>query len=837
MPGKINSPTNILGLSANDVLQRRQQYGKNIFYRERQRRFFHIVIDIVKEPMFFLLYAACSLYFILGESDEGIMMLVAMAFVAAISIYQEAKSTNAVKALRQFSQPKVMVIRDGREITVDGEELVPGDIIVLEEGMNIPADAIVQQENDFSVNESVITGESLPADKTADEGNNKLYQGTAVNSGKCIALVTATGNNTELGKLGRATGVYQPPKTILQVQLNKFVRQFALFGFAGFLIIFTINYIHYREWVTSLLFALTLAMSVIPEEIPVAFSSFMALGAYKMSRLGIISRQPQIVENLGAVNVICLDKTGTITENKMQLKTIYDHKNDTVTELQDGASLINEDVLRLARLASEANPFDAMEKAIDEAYNLYVNDKSLSQLNLVHEYPLDGRPPMMTHVYEYGNTKIAAAKGAAEKIIEVCRLADDEKKKINAYIKPLASKGYRVIGVAGAVCNGSEFPESQDNFNWRFEGLLGLYDPPKKNIPEVLKQFYGAGVQVKIITGDHPETAMNIAAQAGVHDPLKCVTGEMVMNMQADELAATAERVNVFARMFPGAKLKVIDTLKANGNIVAMTGDGVNDGPALKSADIGIAMGKRGTDIAREAADLIITDDNLQHMVTAITEGRKIFSNLVKAIRYIISIHIPIIMVASVPLLLGWSYPNIFTPVHIIFLELIMGPTCSIFFEKEPVEGKAMLEKPRNRNTGLFTKDELLISIVQGITIAAGALILYWYFINNGATPEQTRTIVFTTLITGNVFLTFTNRSFTKTIYYTSRYKNSLAPFILIISACFLLLLHFVPAVQELFRLQPVTPFQFLLSMGVACISVISFEVYKMDLGGVKRNA
>ncbi len=830
MSGKVIQSGSIKGLSVQQVPALRQQYGKNIFHAGSSRQFIHIVWDVVKEPMFILLVIACSLYFILGEVSEGIMMLVAMVLVATISLYQEVKSSNALKALQQFAEPKVTVVRDGTEIIIATEELVPGDIMLLDEGMNIPADAIILQENDFTVNESIITGESLPVDKHETEGHNLLYQGTTINSGKCIAQVSATGNNTVLGKLGKAVGAYHPPKTLLQFQVNQFVRRLALFGLIGFFIIFFINYLHQREWATALLFALTLAMSAVPEEIPVAFSSFMALGAYKMSRLGIISRQPQIVENLGAVSVICLDKTGTITENKMLLKFIYDYNSDTLFDLSENKKLQYENVLRFAMLASEINPFDAMEKAILEAYNTYIDSTRLQHLEMVYEYPLQGHPPMMTHVYEHGDNNIVAAKGAAERILRISNINESDTKKIKQQILSLASKGYRVIGVASAQHTLSTFPAQQDDFNWKFEGLLALYDPPKKNITTVLKQFYDAKIDIKMITGDYPETAINIAGQVGIINHLKYTTGDAVMNMKEEELKQVVKSTNIFARMFPDAKLKVIEALKSNGEIVAMTGDGVNDGPALKSASIGIAMGEKGTEIARQASDLILTDDNMERMVTAISEGRKIFNNLKKAVRYIISIHIPIILVASLPLIFGWAYPNIFTPIHVIFLELIMGPTCSIFFENEPVEETIMQQTPRERSSGLFTKEELLISIVQGIIIATGVLILYYYFMNSGTSIQQTRTIVFTTLILSNVFLTFANRSFTKTVYYTSRYKNNLAPVILIISAVFLSALHFIPAIRNLFQLATITTGQFLLCFGVAFASIMWFEVYKTDL-------
>jgi P-type Ca2+ transporter type 2C len=829
MPGSIIDSGHIQGLSDQDVLLQRSQYGKNIFDSGFQHRFLKIAWGVFREPMFILLSIACLLYFILGNTAEGVMMAIAMGIVTAISLYQEVKSSRALESLKQFTEPKVTVIRQGRQEVINNEDLVPGDIMLLEEGMKIPADATVIQSNDLSINESIITGESLPVDKNSNANQDILYQGTTINSGKCVAKVKATGNNTVLSSIGKAVMGNQESKTLLQLQINKFVRRLALFGLAGFLIIFLVNYIHYRELATSLLFALTLAMSAVPEEIPVAFSSFMALGTYKMSKLGIISRQPQIIENLGAINVLCLDKTGTITENTMQVTAIYDYDNDEIINLAEGAALQNESILLYAALASESEPFDAMEKAIWKAFDKLNSGKQDSKAKMIYEYPLEGRPPMMTHVYQSGNDIIVAAKGAAERIIRVCRLDAIAAKKIKAHILDLAAKGYRVLGVAAAkhIIN-KEWPSSQDDFNWEFLGLVALYDPPKKNIASVLKKIKDAGIEVKLLTGDYPETAVNIAKQVSLTSHCGYMNGEEVTSMTTEGLQKKVKDVSVFARMFPDAKVRVINAIKANGDIVAMTGDGVNDGPALKASDIGIAMGEKGTETARQASDLVITDDDLEKIASAVSEGRKIFNNLVKAIRYIIAIHIPIILTASLPVILGWEYPNIFTPIHVIFLELIMGPTCSIFFEREPVEKDLMQQPPRNRNMGLFSWKELIIGIVQGLTITAGVLSLYYIFMNDHYSIEETRTIVFTVLILANVFLTFASRSFTKTLFYTARYKNSLAPAVILISTLFIILLHYNQFVRNLFKLAPVSASEFWFSFVVAFASVMWFEVYKV---------
>jgi Ca2+-transporting ATPase len=391
----------------------------------------------------------------------------------------------------------------------------------------------------------------------------------------------------------------------------------------------------------------------------------------------------------------------------------------------------------------------------------------------------------------------------------------------------MTSSGYRVLGVCVDLNPAESYPEEQDDFNWKFEGFVALYDPPKKNVGDVFDKWNRAGINIKLITGDYAETAMNIAAQVGMKNHQKYMDGNQVMQLSPEVLQQRIKDINIYARMFPDAKLKVINALKANEEIVAMTGDGVNDGPALKSAHIGIAMGSRGTEIAKEAADLIITDDNLDKITDAIQQGRKIYSNLKKAIRYIISIHIPIIFTASFPLLLGWKFPNIFTPIHIIFLELIMGPTCSVFYEREPVERNIMLKKPRPRRQNMFSGKELLISVIQGLIIATGLLSLYFYFMNQNYPIEYVRTIVFTTLILSNVFLTFVNRSFEKTIFKTIRYKNSLVPYVILISVVFLSCMYFIIPIQKLFQLTHIGFLHYLICIAVAMICTGWFELYK----------
>jgi P-type Ca2+ transporter type 2C len=815
------------GLTTDEVTRLGKEFGRNILTIRRINPFLAMVWGIVKEPMFLILVAACILYFILGEQSEGLMMLVAICLVTAISIFQEWRSEGALSALRAYTEPRVVVIRDGAEIEISADELVPGDVIRLEEGHKIPADAKVIQSNDLTVDESILTGESLTVDKSVDEENSLLFQGTILNTGKCYARVTHTGNQTSLGKTGTSILELTGTRTELQNQINTFVRRLALFGFFGFFTVCLINFLNHRDLIHSLLFGLSLAMSVIPEEIPVAFASFMALGAYALSKEGIITRHPEVIENLGAVTVICLDKTGTITQNKMEVKVLYDYPKDLLIEAEGLTG--GQQLLSYALLASETNPFDSMEQAIIEAYGKLADPKLLQQpLPMVHEYPLSGKPPMMTHLYEEKGDTIVAAKGAIERIIQVCDLPVDAIEKINSHSRRMASSGYRVLGVASARwLKGKSFPDDQDNFDWTFEGILALYDPPKENAKEVLETLQRAGIKIKLITGDHPETAISIAKQVGLAVATEFLTGSQVLELTPAQVQEKAKTVNVFARMFPEAKLKVIEALKSNGEITAMSGDGVNDGPALRSANIGIAMGKRGTEIARQAADLILTDDNLEKIVEGVRQGRKIYTNLKKASRYIVSIHIPILLTAAVPLVLGWKFVNVFMPIHIIFLELIMGPTCSIFFEREPGEDNLLRQQPRKKGASMFGRNELLIGVIQGVVIALFALSLDYLFMNRGVAVEYLRSILFTFLILANLFLTFSDRSLADSFFVTIRIKNNLKYWILIFSIAFLCALHLIPAVRNLFGLLRISPSDFILTAGAAFVSVVWFEFYK----------
>jgi Ca2+-transporting ATPase len=816
----------IAGLSSSEVENLQMQWGKNRLKSTSRHGIVFIMGQTVKEPMFLLLLGATFLYFLLGEYGEGMLMLVAMALVAAISIFQEIRSTHALAALSKYTEPLAKVIREGIDQAIPMEELVPGDVIIVEEGQKVPADAVIIRANDLSVNESLVTGESLPVEKDAARGNAILYQGTTINAGMGYAKVTATGDHTLLGRLGRSIDEIRVSPTQLQTWIARFVKAMAIFGLSAFALIWLVSYLHTNSITLSLLTGLTLAMSAIPEEVPVAFSSFMALGAYKMAALGIVVRHPHIMEDLGAVNIICLDKTGTLTENRMQVIQLHDRAAGPGETWQDGKPWNNTSILRIARLACEAVPFDAMEKAIVEAFATRTDSAYYLQLHMIHEYPLEGRPPMMTHVYDGPDCMIAAAKGAPERILDVCRMKESSRTEWQQLINDMTEAGYRVLGICSAADHHGELPVDQDGFDWQFEGLLALYDPPKKGLASVFSAWRQAGISVKIISGDHAGTVVHTARQAGMKGVLTTLTGDEIMAFSQEELSASVRQTAIYARMFPDAKTRVVDALKANGDIVAMTGDGVNDGPALRSAHIGIAMGKKGTDIAKEAADLIISDDDLGKITDAVRHGRGIRSNLGKAIRYLVTIHIPIILTASLPLLLSWHYPTIFTPIHIIFLELVMGPTCSVFYESEPMDPDIMT-RPPTAGPGLFQHRELSLTLLLGTIAATGILSIYYFFMYQGFTVEYTRTIVFITLMVDNILLTFAGRSSRENILSPTRRRNPLAPAVLTLSIMFLAIIYFIPFVRHIFQLTNIRPLHALAAICVSMVSIGWFGVYR----------
>jgi len=785
-----------------------------------------LLLDIVKEPMFIILFIACTIYFIVGQYQEGFIMLAAILLVTGISLFQEYRSRNAVEALKKLSAPLAKVVRNGKPGQVPAADIVVNDLLVIEEGEIIAADGRIASANDFSVNESMITGESLPVLKTAGPASF-VYRGTLVTSGSAMVNVTAVGPKTMFGKIGISLKEISVERTPLQQQIRAFVRNMIWIGTGAFLLVFLYHFIETRNFIHALMHGLTLAMSVIPEEIPVAFSTFMALGAFRLLKHRIIVKHPVYVETLGSATVICADKTGTLTQNQMSIAALYDAQSKKLIDPNDTAALPAE-LVEFAMWSSETQPFDPMEKALHQLYERSAATDLRKNSRQVHEYPLGGTPPMMTHIFSLpGDHTRIAVKGAPEGILRQCSLSIAELKQIEEQSLAFAKKGFRVLGVGKGAWEGRNGLGARNDFIFRFLGLKAVSDPPKENISQTLHAFEKAGIRVKMITGDYAETALAIAGQVGLAHNHEVITGKEVLLLGNGSLRQKVKEVNVFARMFPEAKLKVIDALKENGEVVAMTGDGVNDGPALKAAHIGIAMGQRGSEVAKRAASLVLADDDLGHMVDAVALGRKIYDNLKKAIQYIVSIHIPIILIVVMPLLLSWNFPDIFSPVHVIFLELIMGPTCSIVFENEPPEPGPMAPPPRPFPTSFLSGRQLFFSMVQGVVITAACLGTGYYYMSHHADEATVRTTIFITLLFSNIFLTLVNRSFRYSVFTTLGYRNRLVPFITGITLLCIAAFLYVPFARQLFSLETLPVPVLLTCLGAAFAGTFWAEVRK----------
>ncbi|MCO5253874.1 MAG: cation-translocating P-type ATPase [Bacteroidetes bacterium] len=829
-----NIPKQLSGLTEAELKTSREKFGFNQAENTIKSAWYTLLFDILKEPMLLLLIAVSVIYVIVGNYSEALFMFGAIIAVSGISFYQDNRSKKALEAIEKLNEPLSTVIRNSKVMQIPTHEIALGDLCIIEEGKMINADGKIVHSNDFSVNEASLTGESFSVFKNPETDDNKVYSGTLVVSGLAVFEVENIGAKTKLGKIGQSIQNIKEEISPLQLQITKFVKWMAFIGIAVFLTVWAYSFLQSRDIVQSLLAGLTLAMSILPEEIPVAFTTFMALGSWKLMKQGVIIKRSSIVETLGSTTVICTDKTGTITENSMKLKALFDFKTKQVFDDTSFNKSELSQLIQFAMWSSEPVPFDPMEKTLHKVYAETQTSDLRKGFQMVHEYPLEGKPPMMTHIFENNlGERIIAAKGAPEAILEVAQLSEDEKENLRQHIRDFGKQGYRVLGVAKCDFEGNDFPGKQQDFKFDFLGFTVFYDPPKQNIQQVFKKIYDAGIKVKIITGDNADTTNAIAQQAGIRNNVPAVTGAEITHHSEAELMTLSNETTLFTRMFPEAKLAVVNALKQSGEVVAMLGDGVNDAPALKAAHIGVAMGNKGTEIAKAAAALVITNDDLDKLILGIEAGRRIYTNIKKAIQYIISIHIPIILTVSLPLFLGWIYPNIFTPVHVIFLELIMGPTCSIVYENEPIEKNAMQQKPRKMTETFLNWRELSISIIQGLMITVGVLFAYQLAVQNGASEETTRAIVFTTLIFANVFLSLTNRSFTYSLFESFKNKNTLFPLIIGSTLILLFAIVYIPVFSNFFHVSSLNLKDLGIAILIAMVSVLWFEVYKWG----KRNS
>lgn len=828
MSKKINIPENIVGLTDSEVIASRVKFGTNEQIQKPKYKWWLSLLDILKEPMLLLLIAVAIIYFILGQYGEAYFMLAALVVVSGISFFQDNRSRKALEALEKLNEPLSNVLRNGEVQSIPTKDIVVNDLVIAKEGNTINADGQIVHSNDFSVNESSLTGEAFSVFKSEKTDEKTVFSGTLVASGLAVYRATEIGLNSKIGKLGSSLLAISESPTPLQVQIEKFVKVMAFIGILIFVLVWGVYFWKTQDILHSLLKGLTLAMSILPEEIPVAFTTFMALGSWRLMKEGIIVKKIRTVETLGSATVICTDKTGTITENKMSLQSVYAFRNNQLYTEGTWNTDEAKEVIEIAMWASEPVPFDPMEKTLHHEYGKITALDNRTSFFMVHEYPLDGIPPMMTHIFQNQEGKrIIAAKGGPEALLKVANLSTAEQNKINKTIETLAAKGFRILGVGYSDFEGSDFPKTQQEFPFHFVGLVVFYDPPKANIQEVIEQFYQAGIEVKVITGDNSLTTKAIAQKAGIKNASSTIEGREIMQMNDSERLRAIQDTTLLTRMFPEAKLAVMNALKKEHHVVAMIGDGVNDGPALKAAHIGIAMGKKGTEIAKTAADLILVDDDLSKMVEAIAAGRRIYTNIKKAVQYIISIHIPIILTVSLPLFFGWIYPDIFTPVHVIFLELIMGPMCSIVYENEPVEKNSMKQPPRQLGSTFLSLKEMGISIIQGLMITFGILLVYQFTVQNGGSEPQTRTMVFTTLVFSNIILSLVNRSFYYSVLTSLQNKNNMMVYANSLTLLLLALILYVTPIANFFKVIPLQIKEIGICFLISVVSVLWIEIWK----------
>lgn len=836
-------PGNLHGLPQAEALARLRSEGANEFATASQHNILAIALNVLREPMFLLLLASGAVYLLLGDIVDALMLLCFVFVVIGITIFQEYKTERVLEALRDLSSPRALVLRDGVERRIAGREVVCGDLLVLAEGDRVPADAVLISCNDFAADESLLTGESAAVRKVAGRNAGELhapggddlpfvYSGTLVVQGSGMALVRATGARTELGRIGKALQEQAIEATPLQTEIGGLVGKLAVIGMLLSLLLLVIHGLIRGDWLRGLLSGITLAMSILPDEYPMVLAIFMAMGAWRISRRQVLTRRVPTVEALGSATVLCVDKTGTLTQNRMAVQELATGGSSFIVD-GNHATLPEEfhELVEFGILSSEIEPFDPMEKAIHALGAHYLADTEHLHRDwiLAHEYSLSPELLALSHVWKArdSNEYVVAAKGAPEAVADLCHLDEAQMAALSNQVNALAAHGMRVLGVARAVYSGSAWPKIQHDFNFKFIGLIGLADPVRPTVKPALKECETAGIRVVMITGDYPATAAAIAQQIGLNAGSGgIISGAELGRMSDATLREHIRHNNIFARMAPEQKLRLVNALKANGEVVAMTGDGVNDAPALKAAHIGIAMGAHGTDVAREAAALVLLDDDFASIVRAVRIGRGIFDNLRRAMAYIFAVHIPIAGLSLIPLLLGW--PPVLEPVHIVFLEMIINPACSIAFEAEPAERGVMHRPPRNPKERLFGRRILLVSLLQGVFVLLATLAVLGYTLNHGATGNEARALTFSTMVIGNLGLILSNRSWQYTILRALNNKNPALWLVIGGAFCFLLFALTLPFLREVFHFAPVTPYHLMLSIAAGLGSVLWFELYKV---------
>ena len=854
-------PSRATGLSEAEATLRQQSEGFNEIPQEAKRGVLSIAFEVMREPMFLLLVGCGSLYLLMGELSDALMLLAFVFVVIGITIIQERRTERALDALRDLSSPRALVIRAGTQRRIAGREVVRGDQILLSEGDRVPADAVLRYALNVTVDESLLTGESVPVRKSSSQNATwkgkpggddlpEVYSGSLITRGQGLAEVVAIGANTELGKIGRALQSIEQAKTPLQTETGRLVKHLAGIGIA----LCAVTIVAYaltrgntpQSWAQATLAGIAMAMAVLPEEFPVIMTVFLAMGAWRISRSHVLTRRIPAIETLGSATVLCTDKTGTLTLNRMAVRQLYAGGQTFVARQGAAMSEMFHPLLEYGVLASKKEIFDPMERALHQMGDEYLNktEHGHDQWEMVRDYPLSSRLMAVSHVWRVADAEnlVVATKGAPEAIADLCHLDEEQRSAITAQVNKMAGGGLRVLGVARAIWPTAavsqpalpevSLPDDQHDFAFEFLGLVGLEDPIRPTVPATIQECYTAGIRVIMITGDHPTTAQSIARQIGLRgvpgEGIKVIGGPELAAMSDEELTQRIRDVDVFARVVPEQKLRLVNSIKASGEVVAMTGDGVNDAPALKAAHIGIAMGGRGTDVAREASALILLDDDFSSIVQAIRLGRRIYDNIKKAVAYTVAIHVPIAGLSMAPVFVA-DLPLMLLPVHIVFLELIIDPACSLIFESEGAEKDVMLRPPRKPDEQLFNARVVSISLMQGLFVLASIFFMFWVAGMQGQPLDDTRrSFVFATLVFANLALIMTNRSWNRTIVTMFKEPNAVLWWILGGATVMLILVLNVPVLRILLHLNALEPKDFGFCLLAGAASVGWFEVYKL---------
>jgi len=816
------------GLDSVTATQRLAEEGPNDIGIAQRRTLQTIAREVASEPMFLLLLAAGAIYLLIGDTFEALVLMGFVLVIMAITVLQERRTDNALAALRDLSSPRALVIREGIETRIAGRDVVRGDVLILGEGDRVPADGRLLESHDLAVDESMLTGESLPVPKSA---NDTVSAGTLIVQGQGVAEVSATGKHTDMGRIGASLEQIELQSSPLRTEMSRLTRRFAMAGAVVASALVAAYWLLRGDLPQAVLAGIALAMSLLPQEFPVIMIIFFAFAARRLARLNVLTRRLDAIETLGETSVLCVDKTGTLTQNRMEVVALHSGAGGNIGSADVNGALTSAQhiLLHHALLASETDPHDPMEKAIHRLVGKSDSDSERVRVEphwtLAREYELSAQLPAMTHAWNHGDGCVVAIKGASEAVAALCELSETERQQVANDAEQLADRGLRVLGVARAThADGQDWPDTPQGFGFEWLGLLALADPLRHEVPAAIAQCQQAGIRVVMITGDHPRTALAIARAAGIRTG-QVLTGTDLAVMNTDEMATAARDVHVFARVKPQQKLALVEILKRQGQVVAMTGDGVNDAPALKAAHIGVAMGQRGTDVAREAGALVLLKDDFGSIVSAIRMGRRTFANMRQAMVYTLAVHVPIVGLSLLPVMFG--LPLLLTPLHIAFLELVIDPACSIVFEAEEGDASLMQQAPRRPEEPLLSMRNALQSLIYGTLTTVAAFGLYALLLDAGEAVSSAAASAFVLLVMANAMLILPSRSRHHEWHRLWSGLPRVSIWVMAGTVAGLWVVTMVPAIAPAFRFTPLAPEVWWLSAlgGVAMLGV--FQVAK----------